>query len=294
MPTRKISLYLMTEKGFRVLTHIVQHLDTALIAQVVGARDRSLARDYYDEMEALCQQAGIAFFNRSVAPLVAVDFALAISWRWLINDLDGRLIVMHDSLLPRYRGFSPLVNCLINGEPEIGVTALFATAEFDRGAVLGQSRRAITYPITIAQAIEQASGCYIELTDLLWPGLLAGSLLGGKPQDEAVATYSLWRDDEDYRLDWSLDAARLRRTVDALGWPYKGAAVVVDGALLRVMSANELPDVVVENRTPGKLLFNNDSGPVIVCGSGLLQLNDVRTEDGNTALPLAKYRVRFT
>jgi methionyl-tRNA formyltransferase len=297
MIKKQIILYLMTEKGFRVLEHIVRHLDIALIDHVVRARDKNLAQDYYTEIGDLCEQAGLSCLDRGAAKVAAAPAVqlkvLVVSWRWLIDLPSNTLIVMHDSLLPRYRGFAPLVNSLINGEPEIGVTALYASAEFDRGPVLGQARRCVAYPSTIAEAIEQISGCYIELVSILWAQLQAGMLPAGTPQDEDAATYSLWRDEEDYRLDWQLDAARLRRTVDALGWPYRGASTTLDGQLLRVRRAAEIPDVVIENRTPGKVLFSNADGPVVVCGQGLLQLQEVYTEGGQPALPLPKFRARL-
>ena len=51
-------------------------------------------------------------------------FCIAIGWRRLISGIEGRLIVLRDSLLPKYRGFAPTVAQLLAGESEIGVTAL--------------------------------------------------------------------------------------------------------------------------------------------------------------------------
>lgn len=288
----------MTEKGYRVLEHIVRHLDPQLIDCVVRARDKNLAQDYYTEIGELCAEAGLICLDRKDAQAVSMSagrptLGLAVSWRWLINVPDLKLIVLHDSLLPRYRGFAPLVNCLINGESEIGVTALYASAEFDRGLMLGQSRRPVTYPLTIAAAIEQVSASYLELVSELWQQLAADELPAGQAQDEAAATYSLWRDEEDYQLDWNLDAARLRRTVDALGWPYQGARTTLDGQELRIIRAVEVPDVIIENRAPGKVLFATVEGPIVVCGQGLLQLLEVHNEAGESALPLARFRARL-
>jgi methionyl-tRNA formyltransferase len=287
-----VTLYLMTEKGYRVLQHIVAHLDKGAVALVVGARDEHLADDYFEEIKALCARENLLFRNRPDAGPGLSGFALAVAWRWLIHDA-GTLVVLHDSLLPRYRGFAPLVSCLLNGEPEIGVTALYGTAEFDRGAVLAQAARAVHYPIPIAGAIALAVECYLELVTRLWPGLCAGLLPPGTPQREADATYSLWRDEADYRLDWHRDSAYLRRFVDALGWPYRGASTLLNGRLHRVLAAEAVPDVVIENRAPGKVLFVQHGQPVVVCGSGLLRLHVLLTDEGADALPLARFRSRF-
>jgi methionyl-tRNA formyltransferase len=71
---------------------------------------------------------------------------MAVSWRWLIDHPAEQLIVFHDSLLPRYRGFEPLVTSLVNGETRIGVAALFGASEFDTGDVIVQSATASRIP----------------------------------------------------------------------------------------------------------------------------------------------------
>lgn len=288
----QVTLFLMTEKGYRVLQYIVTHLDKSAVALVVGARDEQLAQDYFAEIQALCAQENIPFKSRHESSGVASFCALAVSWRWLIAGVDT-LVVLHDSLLPRYRGFAPLVSCLLNGEPEIGVTALYATAAFDAGPVLGAAARPVQYPIRIAEAVELAVECYVELIARLWPSLQAGQLPPGVPQREADATYSLWRDEQDYCIDWRLDSAYLRRFVDALGWPYRGASTMLNGQRYRVLAAEAVPDVVIENRVPGKVLFVHGMQPVVVCGTGLLRLLVLRTDEGREALPLAQFRSRF-
>ena len=287
-----VTLYLMTEKGYRVLLHITQHLDKSVVKYVVSAQDKNLANDYFVEIQSLCAREGIPFYNRLGAPTLNSVFTLAISWRWLIQNANS-LIVLHDSLLPRYRGFAPLVNCLIRGESEIGVTALYASAEFDRGDIIAQASRAVCYPMTIAQAIELSIGCYTDIVDRLWPNLRAGLPLPAEPQHDDQATYSLWRDEEDYRIDWNCDSIYLKRFIDALGWPYKGAATLMNDQLLRVTGAQVEPDVFIENRTCGKVLFVLNQQPVVVCGTGLLKITALQHENGNSVLPLKQFRVRF-
>ena len=289
-----VTLFLMTQKGYQILVYILENFGTSLIEQVIGAPDKALVKDYYQEIRQLCEKFGIRFYNRTDTNIrVTGAFSLAISWRWLIKS-DSQLIVLHDSILPRYRGFAPLVNCLINGEEEIGVTGLYADEEFDRGDVIYTARHPVKYPLTIAQAIEFSLCCYKEVIKYILTIISANKIPSASPQDEQHATYSLWRDEADYRLDWSLDSHRLQRTVDALGWPYQGARTLLDGEIAFVIAAEVLEDVVIENRSPGKVLFMMEKGPVIVCRSGLLLLTDLRNQQGESLLPLKKFRVRFT
>ncbi|MDB5234311.1 MAG: hypothetical protein JWR44_1304 [Hymenobacter sp.] len=289
----KITLFLMTEKGYGVLRHIIEHLDKTLIDKVIAGRDPHMAQDYYEEMAALCREAGLAFFARTEAYTVTSPYLLAVSWRWLIHS-EGRLIVLHDSLLPRYRGFAPLVSALINREPEIGVTAVWASAEYDRGPIIQAVARPVVYPMKVAQAIGLALECYNELVTNIMAGIAADSLPAGQVQQEDQATYSLWRDEQDYRIDWQADSATLKRFIDAVGWPYQGASTLVNGSLARVHDAEVEPDVRIENRTAGKVLFVVDQQPVVVCGTGLLRLTRLSYETGEDALPLKHFRTRFT
>ena len=136
-----------------------------------------------------------------------------------------------------------------------GITTALATGEFERGPIIGQQCVDISYPIRVAAAIERLLECYVGLADSLGAAISGGSRLIGNAQDESKASYSLWRDDEDYFIDWTQPAGRLRRFVDATGFPYRGTASRMDGETLRVLAASELDDVKIENQTPGKVLF---------------------------------------
>jgi methionyl-tRNA formyltransferase len=114
------------------------------------------------------------------------------------------------------------------------------------------------------------------------------------PQDEKAATYSLWRDEDDYRIDWSHDAAVIKRFIDAVGYPYHGACSNLDGTLTRILDASVEPDVKIEQRVPGKVMFVRDGWPIVTCGTGMLRLLEVRNEARTESLlPLRKFRSRF-
>jgi len=181
----------------------------------------------------------------------------------------------------------------MNGDTQIGVTALFATGEYDRGDIIAQSATTIQYPITIAEAIDTIQANYVSLGLEIADKLYRDAPITASPQVEEEATYSLWRDDEDYFIDWSASAARIKRMIDAVGFPYKGAASFLDGKLARIFKAQVLCDVKIENRTPGKVIFIRDSKPIVVCGSGLLQIDEMTDEQGTSLLPLSKFRTRF-
>lgn len=293
MPKQNITLFIMTAKGLAVLQHLVESGLTGALSAVVIGSDKQILEDAAKEIEALCIGHNITYYHRTAAPEVTSEYAIAISWRWLINLPATKLIVLHDSLLPAYRGFAPLVNQLINGEGKIGVTALFATEEYDRGDILAQDSVNITYPLTINAAIELISPCYYRLVETIIRSIGNNEELKAVKQDESRATYSLWRDEEDYRIDWSMHARDIKRFVDAVGYPYKGASALLEDNVVRMLQAEVLDDVKIENRTPGKVIFLKDGYPVIVCGTGLLKVINATYDDGSSLLPLKKFRSRF-
>ncbi len=289
----KVNLYLMSKKGYDVLNFLIQKKYTANIKLVVGSKDMNIVKDYFDEIKALCVDHKIDFIERTETVLEKAEFSIAISWRWIIADMKN-LIVIHDSILPRYRGFAPLVNCLKNGEKEIGVTALMASAEYDKGDVIDSWSQMIAYPITISEAIDKISKNYIEAIEFLFTEISADRELKLKKQDETKASFSLWLDDEDYKIDWNQSSDCIKRFIDAVGFPYNGASTTMDGKMVRVIEAVDVEDVKVENRKSGKVIFMSNGFPVVVCGQGLLQINNLKDDLGTSLLPLRRFRTRFT
>lgn len=288
----KFVFYLMNEKGEKVLTDFLDKIGSSHLEYIVLSEDNSVEKDYFAELKELCVKNNIQFYLRNEEIPIYEGYKIAIGWRWLISDTD-KLIVLHDSILPKYRGFSPLVNMLINGEEEIGVTALFASSEYDKGNIILQKKISVHYPLKIKKAIEQVSKLYSEIVSKITLQIIRNSEIYSTPQKEEDATYSLWRDEKDYFIDWSLDAKRIKRMVDALGFPYLGAKTLLNGEIIILEEVEELPDLYVENRDFGKLIMNRDGYPIIVCGQGLLKIIKGKYLDGRSILPFKNFRSRL-
>lgn len=283
----------MSEKGMNALEAIAQSYSN-LIEQVVIGEDKNIAEDYSHAIATFCIKNDIPYIRRQEFTATKAEYVIAISWRWLIPHDEKKLIVFHDSLLPRYRGFAPLVNMLIQGEKRIGVTALLGAANYDSGDILHQSSSEISYPITIQQAITTITQNYRECVLVVFAALAQGSLPYPIPQDYSQASYSLWRDEEDYFINWNQSAKDIRRFIDAVGYPYAGAASMLNGKKVRVLSAEEMDDVAIEIRQAGKVIFTHSGLPIVVCGKGLLKITQCYADNTNeSVLPLDKFRSRF-
>jgi methionyl-tRNA formyltransferase len=288
-----ITLFAMMERGFDTLRAIESEFPSA-VTTVVSARDAHVIDDFFDEIAEFCHARRIRFRERREHPATTTKYSLAVSWRWVIAPVPAGLIVLHDSLLPRYRGFGPLVTALINGESEVGVTAVWASEQYDAGDIVAQASAPIVYPFRIQQAIALTSVLYQQLALTIVRAISDGSPLPRLPQDETEATYSLWRDDDDYSIDWTRSAEEIRRFVDAVGPPYLGASTKCGRAFARVRAAEARKDLRMENRMPGKVFAIDEGCPLVVCGTGLLKVLElVDATTGASLLPLTRLRVRF-
>lgn len=288
----RIVLYLMNKKGLEVLKKVLDIYSTEIIEYVVLSKDSAVEEDYYNDLLELCTVNGIKYFNKNDDLAQFEGYKFAIGWRWIISDYK-KLIVFHDSILPKYRGFSPLVNMLINGEQEIGVTSLFADQEYDKGAIISQKKTKINYPIKIQEAIELVSKLYQNVICEVIDKIVNNEIIEGVPQIEADATYSIWRDEDDYLIDWSKDSTYIKRSIDALGFPYNGARTKINGEYVIVDDSELVEDVVIENRDHGKVIFLQSGFPVVVCGKGLLKITRARSMNGEFSLSKMSFRTRF-
>lgn len=218
-----------------------------------------------------------------------LDMIVATNWRTWIPPavfsmpVHGTLNV-HDSLLPAYAGFSPLIWALLNGEPEVGVTAHLMDDTLDAGDILLQ--RAVPVGPT-----DTATDLFHRTLELFGPittdglDLVERGEARPRPQDRSRATFFHKRSVEDSRLDWDRSAVDLERLVRAQSDPYPNAYTFHKGQRLRVVGAR-----VSEGRyggTPGRIFYREGDGVVVVAGADArrgtnhgLAITRVRTEDG--------------
>lgn len=291
---KQFAFYILGKKGYRCLNRFLEEYGGEAVSFVVSAKDRGVKNDYFNEISSLCRQHALKLYDRAEHIPEIFNVSFAIGWRWLIPN-SSRLIVFHDSVLPRYRGFAPLVNMLIRGEERIGVTALFASQDYDAGDIIDQQSIGITYPIKISEAIDSVSDLYELVLLRIVDRIVSGAELQGNLQDKTVATFSLWRDESDYEIDWGFGSGELKRFVDAVGYPYSGAKTTLHGEWVRVLDVELVKDVEVESRKDhvGKVIFMDDGRPTVVCGKGLVRLVNVIDENGGSLIGRIPFRTRF-
>ncbi|MFF5718377.1 methionyl-tRNA formyltransferase [Streptomyces buecherae] len=293
----RIAMFGYQTWGHRTLRALLDSGHEVCLVVTHPKSDHVYEKVWDDSVADLAAEHGVpvVLANRPDAELVEIlgesapDLIVANNWRtWIppeIFDLPrhGTLNV-HDSLLPGYAGFSPIIWALINGEPEVGVTAHRMDATLDAGDILLQ-RSVPVGPTDTATDLFHATVALIApiVTEAL--ELIESGKAEWTPQDPSKASFFHKRALEDSRIDWSWPAEDLERLVRAQSDPYPNAFTYHRGRRLRIVSAGLSKGAY--GGTPGRIFIKEGDGVVVVAGSearrgrsrGLL-VRRVRTEDG--------------
>ena len=107
--------------------------------------------------------------------------------------------------------------------------------------------------------------------------------------------FSMWLDEDDYKIDWNDSAYNIMNFINAVGFPYKGAVSYIKDKIVRILDSELYPDISIHNRQKhvGKVFLIDDGKYVVVTGDGLLKLNKVIQELGNFELKTDKLRIKF-
>jgi methionyl-tRNA formyltransferase len=191
---------------------------------------------------------------------------------------------VHASLLPRWRGASPINAAILAGDAEAGVTIMLMDAGLDTGPMLARRATPIGPDETAGALSDRLALLGAELLVETVPRWLAG-VLTLEPQDDAQATMTRLLQKSDGRLDWQRSADELARQVRAYT-PWPGAFTTWEGRTLKVQRATALP--FTGQLPPGACFTPTDSTMLAVaCGQGALALEVIQLE-GKRAMPAAE------
>lgn len=194
----------------------------------------------------------------------------------------GGILNVHPSLLPRWRGATPIQAALLAGDPQTGVSIIRLVQALDAGPILLQE----AVPISTEDD-------YVTLEPRLaslGAHLLVRALAEApppRPQDDAAATFCQRIERDDARIDWTRSARDIWNAVRAYrGWPQ--AFTTFEGRLLKVLRAAP----VSGEGEPGRVSV--EAGvPTVATGDGRLRLDEVQLE-GRRAMSGAELARGYT
>ena len=186
---------------------------------------------------------------------------------------------VHASLLPKYRGASPITTCVLNGDEVTGVTFMQMERGLDSGPIYEMHRMPVPYGIT-AETLEKALSDMAGLRICDCIGRIARGEITPRPQPGEGVTVAVKIRKSDGFVDWNEDAAVLERKVRAYhNWPSMAFRVMVRGRILsvKIMRASYTA-FKAAGAAPGKITALADNRIMVSCGSGSLLLDRIVPE----------------
>ncbi len=178
---------------------------------------------------------------------------------------DGCLNI-HASLLPRWRGASPIQQAIWAGDDETGISIMQMDEGLDTGPVIAERFVSITNKTTASTLHDSLAALGGEMIVEVMEELAQAGVLLSEPQDDTQKTYAPLLTKEDGRVDWTQSAQEIDRQVRALN-PWPGVFCEHDGKRVKILEA--LP-VDEQSDQPFGTILNREGD--VSCSDGTLRL----------------------
>lgn len=184
-------------------------------------------------------------------------------------------INIHASLLPKYRGASPIQRAVIDGEKEAGVTIMKMGMGLDTGDMISQAKVTLHPDETGGSLFDTLAQLGADLLVRTLPSIFDGSAVYEKQPEESPTPYASMITKQMGRMDFTKSAAELERLVRGLN-PWPSAYTSLNGKTLKVWKSfvsNEKTDAA-----PGTVLKAGADGIFVACAGSVLVLTEIQLE----------------
>lgn len=162
-------------------------------------------------------------------------------------------INVHGSLLPKYRGGSPIQTAIINGEAETGITIMYMAAKMDAGDIIAQKKIAILPTDDNGSMFEKLSLLGRDLLLEVLPSIIDGSN-GRIKQDEEKATYAYNISHQQQFINWQKTSKEIVNLIRGLS-PNPTALTSFEEIIFKIYEAQAID--YIGNEEPGVILDIN-------------------------------------
>ena len=194
-------------------------------------------------------------------------------------------INVHASLLPEYRGASPVQWAIVEGRTYTGVTTMVMAETLDTGDILLQERLSIERDDTAGSLGIKLSEIGVRLLVRTLDGLDRGEIIP-MPQDHAKATYAPLLRKEDGLIDWGAGSEEIFNRIRGFD-PWPGAYTFYKGDRWGVWRGEVLETRDLSHST-GEIIRVQPEGIVVATGDGALKVTEIQAE-GKRRMSVADY-----
>ncbi len=181
-------------------------------------------------------------------------------------------INVHASLLPRYRGASPIQRVILNGEKETGITIMQMNEGLDTGDILYSKSLELapdeTFETLHDRLMNLGGETLLEALPLIEAGKISPVV-----QDDSLSNYAPLIKKEDGKIDWKKSSVQLYAQVRAFN-PWPGAFTRLDGKVLKIWGAEPAEG----KGNPGEVISVDKKSFTVACGEGALKIVSLQPE----------------
>lgn len=268
-------LFLGSKKqGYKVFD-TMHTLSPDTLVGVITFDDSDDTRSYHKNFKSQADDLGVPLYiakNRThseeLIRELKPDLCLVAGWHWILgkevlDEVPYGFVGIHNSLLPRYRGGSPLIWPFIHGEREVGFSYFSFTEGMDDGDIWAQGKVNVGPNDYISAILSRLEEKTIEVLREIYPKILDGSLQP-IPQDHTKATYCSQRFPSDGIINWDLPAQYIYNYIRAQSDPYPGAFTFYNGEKIGIWRAELFTNIYYG--TPGQVARICSDGVFVICG----------------------------
>lgn len=170
---------------------------------------------------------------------------------------------VHPSLLPRWRGPSPIQYAILNGDEETGVTIMLPDEQMDHGKILSSTEYRLSGDETHENLLKELTNLGAKLLVDSVPKYI-NKEIKPMPQDDSKATYSKILKKEDGKIDWKKTAQEIERQIRALNpWPGTFCGCEENKYKIKTIKIHK-----------AKIQEQTENGPVGICGKTFMATNE--------------------
>lgn len=181
-------------------------------------------------------------------------------------------INIHGSMLPEYRGASPIQFALLDGEKETGITIMLMDEGMDTGPILSQEKIKIEESDIFSTLSEKMARLGARMLEKTLPDWIGGKIKPIK-QDDSKATYTRLFKPEDYEIDFNKTAEEIKNKIRAL-YPDAYAELRIKNyeSRIKVLEVKKIKEIVGEEIKKTGNLFVFDKKLFVKCKTGYVEL----------------------
>jgi methionyl-tRNA formyltransferase len=183
---------------------------------------------------------------------------------------------IHPSLLPKYRGASPVTRALMNGDKKTGITIFLMSADVDTGSIVRMKEIPIRLLEVRTELEERLFNEAVEPAISVLKDIENGIEIHSLSQDDSKASYAPKIKKEECRINWKDTSSAIEGKIRGLSYT-PGAFCIFKEQKLKLLRAVQMKNPKITG-FPGEIIEAKNN-LVVKCGEGVIEIIEVQLQD---------------